>query len=57
MLQRQVFSMTLAIILGIKVVDGTKDLYKQNDIHAIKGAERAYKLLIRIGENPIRLER
>lgn len=48
--------MTLAIILGIKVVDGTKDLYKQTDIHAIKGAERAYKLLILIGENPIRLE-
>lgn len=29
------------------------DLYKQNDIHAIKGAERAHKLLIRLGENPI----
>lgn len=28
------------------------DLYKQNDIHAIKGAERAHKLLIRLGENP-----
>lgn len=28
-------------------------LYKQNDIHAIKGAERAHKLLIRLGENPI----
>lgn len=27
-------------------------LYKQNDIHAIKGAERAHKLLIRLGENP-----
>jgi len=25
-------------------------LYKQNDIHAIKGAERAHKLLIRLGE-------
>ncbi|WP_409298854.1 HD domain-containing protein [Peribacillus sp. SCS-26] len=30
------------------------DLYKKNDIHAIKGAERAHKLLIRLGENPIR---
>jgi len=29
------------------------ELYKQNDIHAIKGAERAHKLLIRLGENPI----
>ncbi|WP_100373502.1 HD domain-containing protein [Bacillus sp. FJAT-45037] len=28
------------------------DLYKQNDIHAIKGAERAHKLLIRLGEHP-----
>jgi uncharacterized protein len=28
-------------------------LYKQNDIHAIKGAERAHKLLIRLGENPV----
>ncbi|MBU5467591.1 HD domain-containing protein [Virgibacillus sp. MSJ-26] len=26
------------------------DLYKENDIHAIKGASRAHKLLIRIGE-------
>ncbi|MGD6794560.1 HD domain-containing protein [Metabacillus indicus] len=26
--------------------------YKENDIHAIKGAERAHKLLIRLGENP-----
>ncbi|TYR78714.1 HD domain-containing protein [Priestia megaterium] len=26
--------------------------YKQNDIHAIKGAERAHKLLIRLGEAP-----
>lgn len=25
--------------------------YKQNDIHAIKGAERAHKLLIRLGED------
>lgn len=30
------------------------ELYRQNDIHAIKGAERAHKLLIRLGENPIR---
>ncbi len=30
------------------------ELYKQNDIHAIKGAERAHKLLIRLGENPIK---
>lgn len=30
------------------------ELYKQNDIHPIKGAERAHKLLIRLGENPIR---
>ncbi|SFB96078.1 uncharacterized protein SAMN05443252_101201 [Bacillus sp. OV322] len=29
------------------------DLYKKNDIHPIKGAERAHKLLIRLGENPI----
>ncbi|MBD1380857.1 HD domain-containing protein [Metabacillus arenae] len=26
--------------------------YKQNDIHAIKGAERAHKLLVRLGEHP-----
>lgn len=26
------------------------DLYRENDIHAIKGASRAHKLLIRIGE-------
>ncbi|WP_243290467.1 HD domain-containing protein [Bacillus sp. FJAT-47783] len=26
--------------------------YKKNDIHAIKGAERAHKLLIRLGEDP-----
>ncbi len=26
--------------------------YKKNDIHAIKGAERAHKLLIRLGEEP-----
>jgi uncharacterized protein len=30
------------------------ELYKQNDIHAIKGAERAHKLLIRLGENPVK---
>lgn len=30
------------------------DLYRQNDIHAIKGAERAHKLLIRLGENPLK---
>ncbi|OCA82313.1 phosphohydrolase [Bacillus sp. FJAT-27225] len=30
------------------------DLYKKNDIHAIKGAERAHKLLIRLGENPVK---
>ncbi|PLR95543.1 HD domain-containing protein [Bacillus sp. T33-2] len=29
------------------------DLYRKNDIHPIKGAERAHKLLIRLGENPI----
>ncbi|KMK74795.1 HD domain-containing protein [Alkalihalobacillus pseudalcaliphilus] len=28
------------------------ELYKRNDIHAIKGAERAHKLLIRLGEHP-----
>jgi len=28
------------------------NLYKQNDIHAIKGAERAHKLLVRLGESP-----
>ncbi|THE10366.1 HD domain-containing protein [Bacillus timonensis] len=27
-------------------------MYKENDIHAVKGAERAHKLLIRLGENP-----
>lgn len=27
-------------------------LYKENDIHAIKGAERAHKLLIELGEDP-----
>ncbi|WP_186576804.1 HD domain-containing protein [Aquibacillus kalidii] len=27
------------------------DLYKENDIHAIKGAARAHKLLVRLGEN------
>ncbi|GAF66877.1 HD domain-containing protein [Alkalihalobacillus trypoxylicola] len=34
--------------------DGEWDfsLYKANDIHAIKGAERAHKLLIRLGEHP-----
>ncbi|WP_078381354.1 HD domain-containing protein [Sutcliffiella halmapala] len=26
--------------------------YRKNDIHAIKGAERAHKLLVRLGENP-----
>lgn len=30
------------------------ELYRQNDIHPIKGAERAHKLLIRLGENPIK---
>lgn len=30
------------------------ELYKKNDIHAIKGAERAHKLLIRLGENPVK---
>jgi uncharacterized protein len=29
------------------------NLYKENDIHAIKGAERAHKLLIRLDENPV----
>lgn len=29
------------------------DMYKKFDIHPIKGAERAHKLLIRLGENPI----
>ncbi|MDT8862726.1 HD domain-containing protein [Alkalihalobacillus sp. MEB130] len=28
------------------------NLYKENDIHAIKGSERAHKLLIRLGEHP-----
>ncbi|WNF39055.1 HD domain-containing protein [Bacillaceae bacterium IKA-2] len=28
------------------------NLYKKNDIHAIKGAERSHKLLIRLGEHP-----
>ncbi|MFB4162753.1 HD domain-containing protein [Alteribacillus sp. JSM 102045] len=27
------------------------ELYKENDIHAIKGAERAHKLLVRLGED------
>lgn len=30
------------------------ELYRENDIHPIKGAERAHKLLIRLGENPIK---
>lgn len=30
------------------------ELYRKNDIHAIKGAERAHKLLIRCGENPVK---
>jgi uncharacterized protein len=30
------------------------ELYRQNDIHSIKGAERAHKLLIRLGENPVK---
>ncbi|WP_163102321.1 HD domain-containing protein [Peribacillus alkalitolerans] len=30
------------------------ELYKKNDIHPIKGAERAHKLLIRLGENPVK---
>ena len=36
--------------------DGNWDyeLYRQNDIHSIKGAERAHKLLIRLGEHPIK---
>lgn len=29
------------------------DSYKANDIHAIKGAERAHKLLVRLGEDPV----
>jgi uncharacterized protein len=29
------------------------ELYRMNDIHPIKGAERAHKLLIRLGENPV----
>ena len=33
------------------------ELYKQNDIHAIKGAERAHKLLIRLGEHPKRAKK
>jgi uncharacterized protein len=34
--------------------DGQWDfnLYRENDIHAIKGANRAHKLLIRLGEDP-----
>ncbi|WLR41271.1 HD domain-containing protein [Bacillus carboniphilus] len=34
--------------------DGTWDFqrYRENDIHAIKGAERAHKLLIKLGEKP-----
>ncbi|MCA1030244.1 HD domain-containing protein [Bacillus timonensis] len=30
------------------------EVYRKNDIHAIKGAERAHKLLIRLGENPMK---
>ncbi|WP_096189387.1 HD domain-containing protein [Evansella halocellulosilytica] len=35
--------------------DGKWDynLYNENDIHAIKGAERAHKLLIRLGEDHV----
>ncbi|MBB5174836.1 HD domain-containing protein [Texcoconibacillus texcoconensis] len=29
------------------------ELYKENDIHAIKGAERSHKLLIRLGEDRV----
>lgn len=29
------------------------NMYKDNDIHAIKGAERAHKLLIRLGEDRV----
>lgn len=29
------------------------DEYRQNDIHAIKGSERAHKLLIRLGEDRV----
>jgi uncharacterized protein len=29
------------------------EMYREYDIHAIKGANRAHKLLIRLGENPI----
>jgi uncharacterized protein len=34
--------------------DWDYELYRQNDIHSIKGAERAHKLLIRLGEHPIK---
>jgi uncharacterized protein len=36
--------------------DGTwnNDLYRQNDVHANKGAERAHKLLIHLGEDSAR---
>ncbi|MFC0015897.1 MULTISPECIES: HD domain-containing protein [Allobacillus] len=30
------------------------DEYRRHDIHAIKGAERAHKLLIRLGENRVK---
>ena len=30
------------------------DLYKQERYSSIKGAERAHKLLIRLGENPVK---
>ncbi|OIJ18493.1 phosphohydrolase [Anaerobacillus alkalidiazotrophicus] len=33
------------------------ELYKKNDIHAIKGAERAHKLLIRLGEHPAKAKK
>lgn len=33
------------------------EMYKKYDIHAIKGAERAHKLLIRLGENPIKAKK
>lgn len=31
--------------------------YRKHDIHAIKGAERAHKLLIRLGENRVKAKR
>ena len=51
--QKQAFYMIWATLHGIMMV-WDYELYSTNDIHSIKGAERAHKLLIRLGENPVK---